>query len=293
MVLNEWLGMQDKDDLQCLFVCQIAENVPSLSALIYGPAPLKILPMYKPLRWITLPVAAVALTALVTQIPGDPAQAIADRAIRRHGGPQFDGVRITFDFRQYHLRVERKGGRLNYRRTYRDSLGNRVSERMTNDAFTRRVNARPQSLSDQDYKRYYEAVNAVVYLSLLPYRLNDAGVLKQYLGTVPIKGRPYHKVQVSFTRENGGSDFRDVFYYWFGVRKNTMDYFAYGAGGNRFRQAVNRRAVKGILFQDYINHTHAEGDTTALVHFDRLFDAGKLVVLSKIGHRNIRVKPLR
>jgi len=293
MVLNEWLVLQGKDNLQGLFVCQIAENVPSLSALICVPAPLKILPMYRHLALIPLLVAAVALTALVTQKPDNPAQAIVDRAIGRHGGPQFDQTRITFDFRQYTLRVERKGGRFDYRRTYKDSLGNRVSERMTNAAFTRRVNAKPQSLSDQEYKRYYEAVNAVVYLSLLPYRLNDAGVVKQSLGTVQIKGKPYHKVQVSFTRENGGNDFQDVFYYWFDAEENTMDYFAYSAGGNRFRQAVNRRAVQGILFQDYVNHTHAEGDTTALVHFDRLFDADKLVVLSKIEHRNIRVKPLR
>jgi hypothetical protein len=249
--------------------------------------------MYKRLSWITLLVAAVSLTALVTQQPGDSAQAVVDRAIRRHGGPLFDGARIAFDFRQYHVRVERKDGRFDYRRTYKDSLGNAVSEQMTNDAFTRRVNAKPQPLPEKEYKRYYEAVNAVVYLSLLPYRLNDAGVIKQYLGTVQIKGKPYHKVRVSFTRENGGSDFQDVFYYWFDAKENTMDYFAYSAGGNRFRQAVNRSVVKGILFQDYINHTHAEGDTTALVHFDRLFDAGKLVVLSRIEHRNISVKPLR
>ena len=249
--------------------------------------------MYKHLRWITLLVAAVSLVALVSQKPGDSAQAVVDRAIRRHGGPQFDGVRIAFDFRQYHLSVERKDGMFDYRRTYKDSLGNAIREQMTNAAFTRRVNARPQSLSEKEYKRYYEAVNALVYLSLLPYRLNDAGVIKEYLGTVQIKGRPYHKVQVSFTRENGGTDFQDVFYYWFDAAENTMDYFAYSAGGNRFRQAVNRSVVKGILFQDYINHTHAEGDTTALVHFDRLFDAGKLVVLSKIEHRNISVKPLR
>lgn len=172
-------------------------------------------------------------------------------------------------------------------------LGNTIREHLTNDAFTRRVNARPQPLSEPEYKRYYEAVNAVVYLSLPPYRLNDASVIKRHLGTVQIKGKPYHKVQVSFTRENGGSDFRDVFYYWFDARENTMDYFAYSAGGNRFRQAVNRRTVKGILFQDYLNHTHAEGDPTAPVHFDQLFDAGKLVVLSKIEHRNIVVKPAR
>ena len=245
------------------------------------------------LAWITLLVAAVSLTALVTQKPDQSAQAVVDRAITRHGGPLFDGARITFDFRQYHLRLERKGGTFDYRRTYKDSLGNTIREQMTNDGFIRRINARPQPLSAQEYKRYYEAVNAVVYLSLLPYRLNDAGVTKQYLGSVQIKGKPYHKVQVSFARENGGTDFRDVFYYWFDARENTMDYFAYSAGGNRFRQAVNRRAVNGILFQDYLNHTHAEGDTTALVHFDRLFDAGKLVVLSKIEHRNVSVKPLR
>ncbi len=249
--------------------------------------------MFGRLFWMTLLVAAVTLTALVNQQTTESAQAVVDQAIRRHGGSLFDQTRITLDFRQYHLRVERKDGMFDYRRIYRDSLGNRIQEQMTNDRFTRRVNARPQSLSEQEHQRYYEAVNAVVYLSLLPYRLNDAGVIKQYLGSVQIKGKPYHKVQVSFTRENGGTDFQDVFYYWFDAKENTLDYFAYSAGGNRFRQAVNRRAVKGILFQDYINHTHAEGDTTALVHFDRLFDAGKLVVLSKIEHRNISVKPLR
>ncbi len=236
-------------------------------------------------------MAAVSLSALVVRQPDDPAQAIVDRAISRHGGSRFDQTHITFDFRQYHLSIERKDGRFDYRRTYKDSLGNRIRERMTNDSFTRRVNARLQPLSEQEYKRYYEAINAVVYLSLLPYRLNDAGVIKQYLGMVQIKGKPYHKVQVSFTRGNGGSDFQDVFYYWFDAGENTMDYFAYSSGGNRFRQAVNRREVKGILFQDYLNYTHPEGDTTALLHFDRLFDADKLVVLSKIENRNVNVKP--
>jgi hypothetical protein len=160
--------------------------------------------MYRRLGWITLLVAAVSLTALVTHKSDESAQAIVDRAISRHGGPQFDGVRIAFDFRQYHLSVERKDGMFDYRRTYKDSLGNAVREQMTNDAFTRRVNARPQSLSEQEYKRYHEAVNAVVYLSLLPYRLNDAGVIKQYLAACRSKASPYHKVQgILHPRERG------------------------------------------------------------------------------------------
>ncbi len=144
--------------------------------------------MYKHLAWMMLLATAVSLTATGIKTAAAPAQAIVDKAIRRHGGRQSDQVRIDFDFRQYHLSIGRKDGRFDYRRTCKDSPGHNIAEQLTNDSFTRRINGQPQSLSEAGHRKYHEAVNAVVYLSLLPFRLNDAGAMRQYPGRVESKG---------------------------------------------------------------------------------------------------------
>lgn len=217
------------------------------------------------------------------------ADRIVDECIAAHGGEAYQNFQVDFDFRIYHFRLSQQQGQFAYQRTFTDSTGQSIDDQLTTNSFTRRVNHKVVALTDSQQTKLKNAVNSVAYFMLLPYKLNDPAARKAYVGNTTIDGQPYDKIQVRFTEEGGGKDYQDVFYYWIHQTKHTMDYMAYSEGGPRFRKAVNPAVVGGIRFQDYVNYTNAPGDTTSVRQFDQHYQQGKLIVLSQIEQKNIRV----
>ncbi len=158
------------------------------------------------------------LRASLSVVPGPggvhPA-VIVERAIHVHGVEALENARISFDLRDQRFVLTRRDGWFRQERIY------------------------------------------TIYLGLLPFRLRDPAVTARYLGEETLDGEPYHRVEVTFEQEGGGRDWQDRYLYWFHTEGGTLDYFAYrytmGEGGTRFRRAVNRRTVDGILVQDYEN----------------------------------------
>ncbi len=224
--------------------------------------------------------------------PEHDAAEIIDKAIKAHGGDAYQNKRIEFDFRHFHVVLEQQGGRFRYTRTHRDSTGIRIEETLSNDGLTRTLNGKRQLLDSAQVKKYSEAVNAVAYFVLLPYKLNDPAVLADYVGDSQLDGQAYHKVRVRFRAEGGGNDYQDTFFYWFNKQTHTMDYLAYSEGGQRFRKAINPQTIGGIRFQDYINYKGSETDTASVGHYDRKYEAHQLPELSRIEQKNIRVSTL-
>ena len=224
--------------------------------------------------------------------PEQDAGEIIDEAIRVHGGDAYQNKRIAFDFRHFHVVLEQQGGRFRYTRTHLDSAGTRIEETLSNDGLTRTLNGKRQLLDKAQTTKYTEAVNAVAYFVLLPYKLNDPAVLADYLGDSQVDGQAYHKVRVRFRAEGGGSDYQDTFFYWFNQQTHTMDYLAYSEGGPRFRKAINPQTIGGIRFQDYINYKGNETDTTSVGNYDRKYQAHQLPELSRIEQKNIQVVAL-
>ena len=79
------------------------------------------------------------------------------------------------------------------------------------------------------------------------------------------------------------------------LENKTIDFMAYSyltdGGGVRFREAINRREIKGLLIQDYVNH--AADKNTTLDKLPKLFEEGKLENLSMIINENVRVTELK
>jgi len=224
----------------------------------------------------------------------DP-RTIIDRAIKAHGGDNYDGSHISFSFRDRNYTIRLNGGEFTYERSWEDSLG-KVHDVLDNQGFTREINSEKISLSEEDRQRYANSLNSVVYFTLLPQPLNDPAVNATYLGTDTIKTEPYHKIRVSFDQEGGGTDFEDVFVYWFHQDKYTMDYLAYefhvNGGGTRFREAYNVREINGIRFADYINYTDTLHEFS-LAEYDEQFKAGKVQELSRIDLKNLEVAAIK
>ncbi|MBL7792781.1 MAG: hypothetical protein JNK77_10685 [Saprospiraceae bacterium] len=234
-------------------------------------------------------------SAVSGQQAADSSQLIVDMAIAAHGGEAYSNSLIEFDFRQFHLKVTRRGGSFAYERSFADSLGRAVKDVLTNVGFHREINGRQAALPPADSSKYANGVNAMVYFALLPYYLNDRAVQKKYLGKTTIKGEPYYKIRVSFTPEEGGKDHEDEYAYWIHCERHTMDYLAYSfledGGGARFRQAYNARTVNGIRFADYANFKPTS-DSRDVAGFDRLFENGGMTEVSKVEMGNIKVHVL-
>ena len=220
------------------------------------------------------------------------AQEIIDKAIAVHGNERFNNLNLAFDFRDRHYTAQRKDGVFTYTRSFTDSTG-RVEDVLTNDIFNRKINGKLVNLPKERKQAFSQSVNSVIYFALLPFGLNDAAVKKKYLGETTIQGQPYHKIEVTFDQEGGGTDYEDTYIYWIHPKNFTLDYLAYSfhtdGGGLRFRKSYNARLIGGIRFQDYINYEPTTKNT-ALVDLDKNFEAGQLKELSRIELKNIQVK---
>jgi len=223
----------------------------------------------------------------------DFAQQVVDKAINVIGGEQFRNSVIDFDFRDRHYKATRNGWKFQYERVWKDSA-NVFRDLISNDGYQRYINGLLAKVPDTMATKYYRSINAVHYFSILPYGLNDKAVNKSYLGTAEIKGKPYHKIEITFDKEGGGEDYDDVFVYWINKDTYQADYLSYSYDegphdkGLRFREAYNRREVNGLSFTDYNNYKPI--DTSATVYnLDSLFVADKLQLLSKIELKHITV----
>jgi len=227
---------------------------------------------------------------------GDPgtkkAQEIVDKAIAVHGNEKFNNLNLAFNFRDRHYTAKRKDGLFTYTRSFTDSTG-RVEDILTNNSFNRKVNGKLVNLPKEREQAFSQSVNSVIYFALLPFGLNDAAVQKKYIGETTIQNQSYHKIEVTFDQEGGGTDYEDTYIYWIHPKNFTLDYLAYSfhtdGGGLRFRKSYNSRLIGGIRFQDYINYEPATKSTT-LIDLDKNFAAGQLKELSRIELKNIQIK---
>lgn len=222
----------------------------------------------------------------------DPkAQEVVDKAIARHGGEAYSSVAVAFDFRDRHYTAHRQPHQYIYTREWDDSLGHVTDILVNSSQLTRTINGDTVALTDEWAFKYANSVNSVLYFALLPSGLNDGAVNKKYLGEERIKGKDYHKVEITFDQQGGGKDFEDIFVYWFAKDTHDMDYFAYyyntDETGIRFREAYNRQQLNGVTFQDYVNYEPL--DSTATVYQQaELFEKGELKELSRIENEGLR-----
>lgn len=220
------------------------------------------------------------------------AQDIIDKAIAQAGGERYYKSKIEFDFRDRNYCAVRDNTDFKLeRQTFNDSVV--TTDILTNSYFLRLENEEQIELADSTKTTLSNSVNSVHYFSVLPYGLNDAAARKTYLGEVIIKDKNYHKIEVTFGEEGGGTDFDDVFMYWINTENFHVDYLAYefhvNGGGMRFREAYNERTVNGIRFVDYKNYKPLDS-VTKLRDLDASFETSGLKLLSNIELENVKVE---
>ncbi|GAB5522269.1 MAG: hypothetical protein Roseis2KO_01410 [Roseivirga sp.] len=217
------------------------------------------------------------------------AQKIVDRAITAHGGDLYKRSRISFTFRGKRHVVQQDDQGYHYERSFTEE-GEQVLDVYKNGEFTRTVNGQVVSLSDRKLARYIEDVNGVSYFAMLPYKLNDAAVIKEYVGEVIIKGKTYDKIKVSFEGERGGDSPDNIFYYWFDQATGLMEYLGYNKHGNRFRAPYNPRVIKGIRFVHNVNFGGGDFSDEDISTYDKRYEAGELKELSRIILEDVEVE---
>ncbi len=215
-----------------------------------------------------------------------------DMCILKHGGARYKSSWIEFDFRGQHFVATRYKDRIKYESRYEDDQGNEVQDILDNDGFFRLLNKEELQLNDQEIAIHSNSLQASIYFALLPSALDDPALVKQYVGTTQVKGVPYVKIKVSAKSEENLSDPQEEYLYWIHKEHFTMDYFAYNfhdkGGGARFREAINSREINGIRFSDYINYKPKE-PTLDIVEFDRIFEEGGMMEVSRFIYDNISV----
>jgi hypothetical protein len=243
-------------------------------------------------RALVLPAALMMIALFPGCAPEDRAARAIGDAIERHGGEVFRDMDVTFTFRGAWFRVVQDGGRFRYERHLVGPRGEEVVESLSNEGTHRIVDGSPVPLDEADRARVETAVNSVVYFGFLPFRLQDPAVVLRDLGEVMVHDRPYRKLEVTFRQDGGGDDWEDRFVYWFHRDDRTLDYLAYryhrDGGGTRFRRAVNRREVGGLLLQDYENYAGIQ-EVEDIADYDRLMERGLLRLVSVVEMEDLVV----
>jgi len=220
------------------------------------------------------------------------AQDIVDLAIDNAGGDMVMNSKIEFDFRDKNYCAIRDDNDFKLERMSVDD-SSVTTDILSNSYFMRIKNEEHVQLADSMKLKYSNSVNSVHYFSVLPYGLNDAAAKKKLLGEVDINGRSYHKIEVTFVEEGGGTDHDDTFIYWINADNYDVDYLAYefhvNGGGMRFREAFNDRVINGIRFVDYKNYKPLD-PKARLTDLDSLFVNSKLELLSRIELNNVMVE---
>jgi len=223
----------------------------------------------------------------------DSAQWVVDRSIKAHGFYQLTKQTIRFDFRDrtYTAKYSDDGSFVFGR--YWTKKDSSIVDVLNNEGLVRYINDEAQNISEEWQGRYAASVNSVIYFAFLPYRLNDAAVIKEYLGIRRYENRNYHIVGVSFKQEGGGEDYSDEYVYWFNAENFKLDYFAYNyreeEQGVRFRKAFEAHEVGGMIFNQYINYACENIDVKLSSLLDSL-KQGRLEMISQIETKNIRLE---
>ncbi|MFV8224605.1 DUF6503 family protein [Christiangramia aquimixticola] len=221
------------------------------------------------------------------------AHQIVDKAIERAGGERYENAEIDFTFRNKSYKSKRDGGKFSYERTMKDSLGNKIYDRLDNDGLVRHVNDSLVKVEDSLIAPIGNSINSVHYFVHLPYGLNAPAAKKELLGKDSIAGREYYEVKVTFSADGGGTDHEDEYMYWIDTQNFEVDYLAYNFvvndGGVRFRKAFNHRVIEGISFVDYENYKYKDA-AVSLSKLDSLYEERDLDLLSLIETKNIKVK---
>ena len=233
-------------------------------------------------------------TSQQTKAAANSAQKIINRSILAHGTALFEKAKITFEFRDKTYTLDREKAAFTYARSFEDSLG-WTEDVLTNSAiFTRSIKGIPTEVALETAAKYSRSINSVLYFFQVPYVLNDPAAQKIDEGIITLNGQNYHQIKITFSPKDGGKDFKDEFLYWIHTQTFEIDYFAYNydtdGGGVRFREAINKRNLQGLLLQDYINYEPISKDTP-LKELPQLYDQGSLRELSRILNSNIEIIP--
>lgn len=238
-------------------------------------------------------VALLLITACEEKTKQPTAQEIVDKSISVTGGENYVTTDISFRFRDIDYTATGPANKRKLTRSFqKDST--KIKDVRTSKDFKRYMNDSLIVVSDSMANVYANSVNSVHYFAYLPYGLNDAAVNKKYLGKVTIDTTEFHKVEVTFNQKGGGEDYDDIYVYWFNSKTYKPEYLAYefqvDGGGQRFRKAFNERTVGGIRFVDYQNYKSIQLDNP-IQDIDKLYESGKLELLSEIKLEDITVNP--
>ena len=216
---------------------------------------------------------------------------IIEKSVQVYGWNQKE-FSIVFDFRDYRYKLTRKPDFFSYQRST-VKKGVLVRDVMTsNSKLKRYLDENPFILSDSLTDIYSNSLNSVMYFFQLPRPLNDPAVIANYNGEKAISNKVYWTLKVKFQEKDGGKDFQDEFRYWIDPKSGYIDYLAYtyltDGGGTRFRKAKNVRENNGFIFQDYTNFRPVK-KFTPLDSLPILYEKGKLILVSEIENKNIKV----
>ncbi len=237
------------------------------------------------MKYLIITIAFFTVASCANKKKNDKAYTIIEQCIATHGGENYRHLDVSFDYRKFRIHLMQEKGTFLYERTTKDSVGNEIHDALNNDGFIRKINGKVQDLSKKDNEKYKDGLNAIAYFALLPYKLSEPAVNLKYLGEINIGNNTYDKIDVTFDKEAGGKDHQDEFCYWINKNTHTMDFLSYSNGGPRFRKAIKRQKVEGVIFQDYDNYK-IQDSTISTADYDKEFISGKAILLSKIEQGN-------
>lgn len=240
------------------------------------------------LAFLTLLLSACGLKPLT-------AEEIVEKSIEQYGVRALKKAEVSFQFRKYDYFYRKKGKELLYRRSFTEGQED-IIDVFNGKSVERTIDGAQVQLDEKQVRAIQNSLNSVIYFAFLPLQLSDPATNFKTIGVDYIDSTAYFMVQVTFDEAGGGEDHEDVFMYWIDCETFSMDYLAYryqtNGGGIRFRAAKNKRAINGVMIQDYDNYSPREGVFIPLRSLGKSYQNDELMLLSEIKIENPSIQLL-
>lgn len=179
---------------------------------------------------------------------------LLENAVKAHGEQLYTGATVRFMMNENDFDLKRDG--YNYRYEMSRQTDTATHTAVTyNGGFEFLIDGELVSQGSRMEVIIRNRLSAVAYDFYLPFELLANDAIHRYLGTEIVRGKEYHKVEVTFKQIDIEVPDNRIIMFWIDVKTNEIDFIAKQDGGRetrkQFMAAANKRRQNGLLISDF------------------------------------------
>lgn len=210
------------------------------------------------------------------------AKAILLKALKAHGEALHNAATVTFSLNNYDFVLNREGYNYRYEMSRQTDTAKHTAVTF-NGGFEYLVDGVQSSQGPRMDNIVKNRVNAVAFDFYLPYELTGNDAIHTYKGQEIVRGKKYHKVEVTFKQIDPEQPDNRIFLLWIETNNYEIDFIGKQDGDRstrkQFAAAANKRRLNGMLITDFETYqTQTNNKHVAIDSLGFYYNAGMMLI---------------